>query len=101
MGGEEADGIVNLGTSVDDALGMVTEARKVNAVFLALELFGVFALLAVVDLKRVVVARYNREFARVVKVERGDGSALATGFEALGAVSACVSSQTAKESLTL
>lgn len=91
VGGEEADGIVDLGTGVDDALGMVTEARKVHAVFLTLQLFGVLALLAVVDLKRVIVACYNGKFARVVKVERCDGSALAARFEALGAVLACAS----------
>ncbi len=57
--GEKADGIVHLGTRVDDALRMVTEARKMDAVFLTLKLFGVLAFLAVVDLERVVVARDN------------------------------------------
>jgi hypothetical protein len=38
---------------------MVTEARKMDAVFLTLKLFGVLAFLAVVDLERVVVARDN------------------------------------------
>jgi hypothetical protein len=50
---------------------MVAEAREVDAVFLALELLCVFTFFAVVDLERVVVARYDCEFARVVEVEGG------------------------------
>jgi len=57
--GQEADGIVDLCARVDDALGMVAEARKVDAILLALKLLCVLAFLAVVDLERVVVARYN------------------------------------------
>lgn len=48
---------------------MVGEARKVHAILLTLELFGVFSLLAVVYLECIVVARDNRELSRVVKVE--------------------------------
>lgn len=83
VGGEEADGIVNLCAGIDDALGVVTKARKVDAVLLALELFCMLAFFAVVDLQCVVVAGYNGEFARVVKVERGNGGAVAAGLEAL------------------
>ena len=42
------------------------------------------ALLAIVDLERVVVAGYHGEFARVVEVEGCDGGAGARRFEALG-----------------
>ena len=69
--GQETDRVVHLCRGVDDALRMVAEAREVDAVFLALELFGVFAFFAVVDLERVVVARDDCEFARVVEVEGG------------------------------
>jgi hypothetical protein len=68
--GQETNGIVDFRRSVDDALRMVAEAREVDAVLLALELLGVFAFFAVVDLKRVVVARDDCEFARVVEVKR-------------------------------
>jgi hypothetical protein len=51
---------------------MVREARKVDTILLTLQLLRVLALLAVVDLERVVVACYDGEFARVVEVERGD-----------------------------
>lgn len=67
--GEEADGVVDLGTRADDALGMVAEARQMYAVLLALELLGVLAFFAVVDLEGIVVACDNGQFARVVKVE--------------------------------
>ena len=83
VGGEETDSIVDLCAGVDDTLGVVAEARKVDAVLLALELFCMLAFFAVVDLQCVVVAGYNGEFARVVKVERGNGRAVATGLEAL------------------
>jgi hypothetical protein len=38
---------------------MVTEARQMHAVLLALELLGVLAFFAIVDLERVVVACDN------------------------------------------
>ena len=53
----------------DDALRMMREARKVHAVLLALELLCVLALLAIVYLDGVVVARDNRELSRVIEVE--------------------------------
>jgi hypothetical protein len=70
--GEEADGVVDLCARVDDALRMVTKARKMYAVLLALELLCMLAFFAVVDLEGIVVARDNCQFARVVKVEGGD-----------------------------
>ena len=57
--GEEADGVVDLCTRADDALGMVAEARKMDAILLTLELLGVLAFFAVVDLEGIVVARDN------------------------------------------
>jgi len=39
-----------------------------HAILLALQLLGVLAFFAVVDLERVVVACYDGELARVVKV---------------------------------
>jgi hypothetical protein len=67
---------------------MMREAREMHAVFLRLELFGMFTFLTVVNLQRVVVACYNGELARVVEVEGGDrGGAWAGGFEALERVS--------------
>jgi hypothetical protein len=47
---EEADGIVDLCARVDDALRMVTEARKI---------FSMLAFFAVVDLEGIVVACDN------------------------------------------
>jgi hypothetical protein len=73
--GEEAQGVVDLCAGVDDALGMVGEARQMDAILLRLELFRVLALLAVVDLEGVVVACDNGKLARVVEVERGDRGA--------------------------
>jgi hypothetical protein len=67
----------------DDALSMVGEARQVDAILLALELLGVLALLAIVYLERVVVARDHGELSCVVKVERGDGRGGRGGLEAL------------------
>jgi hypothetical protein len=52
--GQETNRIVDFRAGVDDGLGMVAEAREVNAVFLTFELFGVFAFFAVVDLECVV-----------------------------------------------
>ena len=57
--GEEADGVIDLCTGIDYALRMVTEARQMHAVLLALELLGVLAFFAIVDLERVVVACDN------------------------------------------
>jgi hypothetical protein len=62
---------------------MVGEARKVDAILLALELLGVLALLAVVYLEGVVVARDHGELSGVVEVERGDGRGGRGGLEAL------------------
>ena len=81
--GEEAQGVVDLCAGVDDALGMVGEARQMDAILLRLELFGVLALFAVVDLEGVVVACDNGKLARVVEVERGDGGARAARLELL------------------
>jgi hypothetical protein len=86
--GEVADRVVDFGACVDNALRVVREARQVHAVFLRLELFGMFTLLTVVNLERVVVAGYNGKFACVIEVERGDGGGAWTGrFEALERVS--------------
>lgn len=50
---------------------MVTEAREMHAIFMRLQFFCVLAFFAIVDLKCVVVAGYDGQFARVVEVERG------------------------------
>ena len=55
---------------VDDALSVVREAREMHAILLALQLFGVLPLFAVIDLEGVIVAGYDGQFACVVKVER-------------------------------
>jgi hypothetical protein len=82
--GEVADCVVDFGARVYDALCMVREAREMHAIFLRLELFGMFTFLTVVNLQRVVVARYNGELAGVIEVEGGDGGGAWTGgLEAL------------------
>lgn len=43
------------------------------AILLRLELFGVLAFFAVVNLEGVVVSRYNRKLASVVEVKGGNG----------------------------
>jgi hypothetical protein len=48
---------------------MMREARKMHAVLLTLKLLRVLALLAVVYLEGVVVARDNRELSCVIEVE--------------------------------
>lgn len=83
MGGQEADGVVHLGACVYDALGMMREAREVNAVLLALELLCMPALLAVVYLERIVIAGNDGKLARIVEVEGRDGRAGVGAFEAL------------------
>jgi uncharacterized protein involved in cysteine biosynthesis len=83
-----ADSIVDLCARVDDALCMMGESREVHAVLLALELLCVLSFLAVVDLKRVVVACYNGELARVVEVKGRDRrGAWTRRFESLAMVS--------------
>jgi hypothetical protein len=59
VGGEKADGVVDLCTCADDTLCMVTEARKMDAILLTLKLLGVLAFFAVVNLEGIVVARDN------------------------------------------
>lgn len=59
------------------------EACKVHTIFLALQLFRMFALFAVVDLESIVVACYDRELARVVKIKRGNRSLRIRRFEFL------------------
>jgi hypothetical protein len=94
VGREISDGIVDFCTCINDALRMVGESRKMNTILLTLELLCVFTLLAVVDLERVVVACYNREFACVVKVERGDRGRTRTGsLEALNRVNMITGSE--------
>lgn len=82
MCGEEAYCVVDLGTGIYNALRMVAEACKVDAVFLRLELFCVLAFFAVVNLERVVVAGYDGKFARVVEVEGGYRRSLGAWLEA-------------------
>jgi len=48
---------------------MMRESCQIDAVFLRLELLELCPILAIVDLKCLVVARNNAEFARVVEVE--------------------------------
>jgi hypothetical protein len=48
--GGGANHTINLGAGIDDALRVVGEAGQVHAIFLALELFCMLALFAVVDL---------------------------------------------------
>ena len=85
VGGEEADGVVDLCAGVYDVLGMVGEAGQMDAVLLALELLGVLAQGGVVDVQRLVVAGHDGQVARVVEVERGDAGALGGGLEFLRA----------------
>lgn len=80
--------VIDFGTREYDALRMVREARKIYTILLALQLFRMLALLAVVDLDRFVVACYNGKLTRVVEVEGcyRDG-ARSRSFEALDALS--------------
>lgn len=70
--GEEANGIVDLSTRVDNALRVMGEPCKMNAILLTPKLLCVFSFLAVVDLERVVVACDNGKLACIVEVERGN-----------------------------
>ena len=83
MGREEAYRVVDLCACIDDVGRMVGEAREVDAVFLALELFGVLPEGGVVDLQGFVVACYYGKVAGIVKVDRGDGGLRVGGFEFL------------------
>lgn len=85
VGGEEADGVVDLCAGVDDVLGMVGEAGEVDTVLLALELLGVLAQGGVVYVQGLVVAGHDGQVARVVEVERGDAGALGGSLEFLRA----------------
>lgn len=60
---------VNFCAGVQDALSMMREARKMHSILLTLQLLCMLSLLAIVDLKRVIVARDYSELARVVEVE--------------------------------
>ena len=61
------------------------EAREVDAVLLRLQLLGMLAFLAIVDLQGLVVLRDEAELAGVVEVQRGDivGALAGGGTEAL------------------
>jgi hypothetical protein len=61
--GEVANGVVDLCAGIDDALRVVREARKVDAILVALELFPPLSFPAVVDMETVVVAPYYGELA--------------------------------------
>ena len=61
---------VDFRAGVDDALCVVREAREMHAILLALQLFGMLPLLAVIYLEGVIVAGYDGELACVVKVKR-------------------------------
>lgn len=74
---------VDFRARVDDALSVVREAREMHAILLALQLFGVLPLFAVIDLEGVIVAGYDGQFACVVKVERRHRSLGIIGSEAL------------------
>jgi len=50
-------------------LRVVGETREVDAVFLALEFFGVLALLAIVNLECLIILRYKAELSCVVEVD--------------------------------
>lgn len=102
MCGEVANRIVDFRTRIDNALRMVGEARKVHAILLALELLGMLAFLAVVNLECVVVACYNSELPRVIKVERGNRCRpRARSFESLNVVSIKRRSTESSNGLTL
>jgi hypothetical protein len=74
---------INLGARIYYTLCMVREARKMNTIFLALQLLRMFAFFAIIDLKGVVAARNDREFTGIVKIKGSDGSSRATRFKAL------------------
>lgn len=57
---------------IDDALWVVGESGEVDAVLLALELLGMFALLTIVDLQCLVILRDEAELTCVVEVEGSD-----------------------------
>lgn len=74
---------VHFGASIYDALRVVRKAREMHTVLLALQLFGMFALLAIIDLERIVVACHDCKLSGVIKVERGHRSPRVAGFEFL------------------
>ena len=63
---------VALGASVDYALRMVCKSGDINAIFLALQLFGMLALLAIVNLKSFVILGDECKLPGVIEVEGGD-----------------------------
>ena len=53
---------------------MMRETSQMHTILLALQLLRMFALFTIVYLQRLIVASDDRKLARVVKIERSDGS---------------------------
>ena len=83
MGIEVADAIVGFGGCEDDVGLMVGEAREVGAVLLRWDWLYVFAFFGVVELKRIVGAGCDEQFALVIETERSNGDVRLGEFEAL------------------
>lgn len=81
--GEVADAVVFFGAGVDDGGGVVGEAGKVGAIFLAHEGFYVLAFFGIVEEEGVVGAGGQAEFAGIVKVEGCHGGFGLGEFELL------------------
>ena len=71
VGGEVADRVVFFGGGIENRLRVMGEASQVGAVLLGKEGFDELPFFCIVDLKGVVSAGGEKEFARVVEVERG------------------------------
>ena len=81
--GEVADAVVFFGGGVDDGGGVVGEAGKMGAIFLAHEGFYVLAFFGIVEEEGVVGAGGQAEFAGIVKVEGCHGGFGLGEFELL------------------
>lgn len=83
MCGQVSYRVVNFCRRVEDALRVMCEARQVHAVLLGFQLLRVLALIAIVDLKRIVRPSYDRELSTVVEIKRCDVGFCMIGFEPL------------------
>jgi hypothetical protein len=68
------------------ALGMMSEARKMAAIFLTLQLLCMFALLAVVNLQGIVISANDSKLSSIVEVEGSHVRSRIIWFESLDAI---------------
>jgi hypothetical protein len=82
----QANLTVNLGAGMQDTLGMVSEARKMTAILLALQLLCMFAFLAVVNLQSIIIAAHNSKLPGIVKVNGSHVRSRFVRFEPLDGI---------------